>query len=260
MFILVLLPFTFIQFVFVPWMESSQRARAPRRIGKDVRGMMLMTGMGAVQAALVVRLRRAGIPYAVMVSEVDEALQLHDDGYDVLVGDLDDPEALAGAGVDRARLVVALAADIANTNVAFTVREISHEVSVVATSGAPDAVDILQLAGCDEVLELGELLGTALARRVLFPDGRAHVIGELGDLLVAEAEPPEASVGVRLTEWPIRRRTGLTVAGVWQRGTLRVARPTTVLSASDTLVLAGSGDQLPATTRCTAPSGACRGP
>ena len=34
-FILVLLPFTFIQFVFLPWMESTQRARAPRRVEDD---------------------------------------------------------------------------------------------------------------------------------------------------------------------------------------------------------------------------------
>ncbi|HUG85732.1 MAG TPA: NAD-binding protein [Euzebya sp.] len=48
-------------------------------------------------------------------------------------------------------------------------------------------MDVLQLAGCDEVLQQGRLLGRAMARRVLAGDRCAHVIGEFGDLRIAEA-------------------------------------------------------------------------
>jgi Trk K+ transport system NAD-binding subunit len=243
-FILVLLPFTFVQFVLVPWMESSQRARAPRQVPPEVRGHVILTSLGAIESALVTRLERAGIPYVTVVADLDEALKLHDEGYQVMVGALDDPQAFRHAGADRAALVFTTRDDATNTNVAFTVREISESTAIVATANRHASVDILELAGCDRVLELGELLGSALARRVLAPDGRSHVIGELDGLLIAEAIAPRSLVGTPLRDSGLRQRTGLTVAGVWDRGRLEVTRPSTVLAPSSILVLAGSRPQL----------------
>jgi Trk K+ transport system NAD-binding subunit len=243
-FILVLLPFTFIQFVFLPWMESSRRARAPRAIPRDCEGHVLLTAAGAIERSLINRLERAGIRYAVIVGDIDEALRLHDEGLHVLVGELDDPETFRAAGVERAALVATTQPDTTNTNIAFTVQETSASVIVVATAKADASEDILRLAGCDQVLRLGEMLGAALARRVLAPDGRSSVIGQLDDLLVAEAIAPEKLVGLPLRQSDIRRRTGLTVAGMWERGELDVARPETVILPTSTLVLAGSREQL----------------
>ena len=239
-FILVLLPFTFVQFVLAPWMESTQRARAPRRIPPEMRDHVILTGVGAIESALIRRLDRAGIPYVTLVADLDEALSLHDEGYRVMLGALDDPEAFVAAGAERAALVVATADDTTNTNVAFTVREISESVSIVATANHEASVDILELAGCDRVLELGEMLGSVLARRVLVPDGRSHVIGDVDGLLIAEATPPRTLIGKPLRDSGLRQRTGLAVAGVWERGQLQVARPTTELGPSSILVLAGS--------------------
>lgn len=245
-FILVLLPFTFIQFVFLPWMESSQRARAPRRVDDDVSGHVILTGIDAIESALIPRLERAGIPYVTLVDDVDEALRLHDAGYRVMVGALDDPDAYRAAGVERAVVVAATRQDTTNTNIAYTVQEISEKVTIVATATSAAAADVLELAGCDKVLQLGEMLGAALARRVLAPSGRSQVIGEFGDLLVAEAMAPDPIVGKPLSESKVRQRTGLTVAGVWERGVLHVARPSTVLKEASILVLAGSREQLDA--------------
>ena len=211
----------------------------PAKIAPEIHGHVLLTGIGPIESALVRRLDRAGIPYFALVSDIDDALKLHDDGFAVVVGELDDPDTFRAAGVDRASLVAATQADTTNTNIAFTVREISESVAIVATANSDASVDILQLAGCGAVLQLGEMLGTALARRVLMPDGRSHIIGDFGDLLIAEATAPEAFVGKPLLDSGLRQRTGLTVAGVWQRGELVVARPTTVLDRSSTLVLAG---------------------
>jgi voltage-gated potassium channel len=244
LFILVLLPFTFIQFVFLPWVESSRRARAPRQVDRDLRGHVVLSAVGPIESALIERLSRAGIGHVTIVADVEEALRLHDDGLAVLVGPVDDPDTFRAAGLERAALVVATAADTTNTNIAFTVREISESVTVVATANAAASVDILELAGCDHVLQLGEILGRALARRVLLPDGRSQVVGEFGTLLVAEAASPPSLVGHTLAEAALRRRTGLSVGGVWRRGRLEVARPETVLARDTTLVLAGSAEQL----------------
>ncbi len=245
-FILVLLPFTFIQFVFLPWVEARQRARAPRHLDEATRGHVVLTGLGPIEQALIRRLDRAGIGYVAVVEDVDEALRLHDDGFRVMVGELDDPETYRAARAEQAALVAATQSDTTNTNTIFTVREISESVTLVATANSAASVDILELAGADEVLEVGELLGAALARRVVGPSGRCQVIGRFGDLLVAEAAVPPDLAGHTLAESGLRDRTGLTVGGVWERGVLSVARPDTVLSPSGMLVLAGSADQLAA--------------
>ncbi|MGK2929323.1 MAG: potassium channel family protein, partial [Acidimicrobiales bacterium] len=148
-FILVLLPFTFIQFVFLPWMESTQRARAPREVDERIRDHVILTSTGPIESALITRLTRAGIDYVTLVSDLDEALKLHDQGLQVMVGDLDDPEAYRAAGVERAAMVATTRTDTTNANVAFTVREISESIDIVATANAEASVDILQLAGCD---------------------------------------------------------------------------------------------------------------
>lgn len=245
-FILVLLPFTFIQFVFLPWMESTQRARAPRQVDDDLAGHVVFTGTGPIESALIERLGQLDIGHVTLVADVDDALRLHDDGLSVMVGELDDPETYRAAGVERAALVVTTQADTTNTNVAFTVREISSAVTIVSTANSEASVDVLELAGCDEVLRLGDLLGEALARRILTPDGRSRVIGRFEDLFVAEAATPVSLEDRPLVETRVRQRTGLTVAGVWHRGELQVARPSTVPAEGSTLVLAGSRQQLDA--------------
>jgi voltage-gated potassium channel len=83
-----------------------------------------------------------------------------------------------------------------------------------------------------------------MARRVLTPGGRSLVIGRFGGLLIAEAKVPETLVGRPLVETGLRSLTGITVAGVWSRGVLEVARPSSVLAAADTLVLAGTRREL----------------
>ena len=239
-FILVLLPFTFIQFMFVPWMEARAQSRAPRALPKDLGGHVLLTGISEIEESLIERLNRASIPYYAIIPDLGEALKLHDLGFRVMVGALDDPATFCAAGADRAALVATTLADTTNTNIAFTVQEIAEDVPLVATANSAAAVDILQLAGCNEVLQLGEMLGEALARRVLAPDGRSQVIGEFGDLLIAEAQAPPSMVGKPLVDSGLRARTGLVVGGVWDKGRLEVARPTTVPTVTSTFVLAGT--------------------
>ena len=245
-FILVLLPFTFIQFMFVPWMEAREQARAPRVLPRDLTGHVLLTGISEIEESLIERLDRASIPYHAIVPDLTEALKLHDLGFKVMVGALDDPQTFRNAGAERAALVAATLADTTNTNIAFTVQEIADEVPLVATANSAASVDILRLAGCNEVLQLGEMLGEALARRVLAPDGRSRVIGEFGDLLIAEAQAPPDLIGRPLAETGLRARTGLVVGGVWDKGRLEVARPTTVPTVTSTFILAGRRSELDA--------------
>jgi voltage-gated potassium channel len=244
-FLLVLLPFSFIQFFFTPWMEAQEAALMPRRLPARTSGHVLLTRVGPVEEALVKLLDAAGTEAYVVVGDAAEATPLLDAGFRVMLGALDDPATYEAAGIARAALVATTRGDEANTNVAFTVRETGATLPIVATASSTAAVDILELAGCTRVLELGKMLGEAFARRVLGRDGRARVVGEFDDLLVAEAGVAGTDlVGRTLAAARLREDAGVNAIGVWQRGRFRSAGPHTVLDEASVLVLAGSRSQL----------------
>lgn len=245
LFILVLLPFTFIQFVFLPWVAHLDASRAPRRLPDTVSGHILLTDQGAIEDALIRRADAAKVPYVMLVPDLDQALSMHDQGYKVMVGPIDDPDTYRAARVEHASLVAATNSDTTNANVAFTVREIDPLVPVVATATAPASVDLLQLAGCNEVLRLGDMLGRAIARQVLSRDGRTHVVGEFEGLLIAEASMSASPlVGETIRDADLRRRFNLTAVGAWDRGRFTLAGPDTVITPTMVLILAGSREEL----------------
>ncbi|MGV3759464.1 MAG: potassium channel family protein [Actinomycetota bacterium] len=247
LFILVLLPFAFIQFVFLPWMSWRDENRAPRELPPETNGHIVLTGPGAVTDAVVRRARRSGVPYVLIEPDRPTALSLHDAGYRVMVGDPDSPDAYRRARVEQAALVAATRSDTANTNIAFTVREIDETVPVVATASAAASVDILELAGADHVIQLGEVLGQAVARRVLGRSGVSQVVGRFHDLLVAEASAVHDDLlGRTLAESQVRQRVNVNVVGIWERGTYKAAGPETLVTPGAVLILAGSAQQLAA--------------
>ncbi|MFQ3594147.1 MAG: NAD-binding protein, partial [Gemmataceae bacterium] len=244
-FMLVLLPFMFIQFFYVPWMEAREAARAPRELPASLRGHVILTGLSAVERSLIRMLQQADIPYVIVVSDLPEALRLHDEGFSVMLGDVDDPATYRNARLEQAALVVATQRDTTNTNIAFTVREISGQVAIVAIASASASVDILQLAGCTQVLQLGRMLGQALARRVLGRDAQCHVVGEFGDLLIAEAAVAGTPlVGRTLREIRLSDHARVTVIGVWDRGKFSLAGPETRIEPTSVFLLAGTRDDL----------------
>lgn len=244
-FLLVLLPFTFIQFFFLPWMDARESARAPRSLPNSVRDHVILTRLDSLERSLIRMLDQSHVRYVVLVDELSEALTLHDLGFHVMVGPFDDPETYRLARIEQAALVFAHRSDTANTNIAFTAREISPSVPLVATASFPASVDILELAGCSRVLQLGNILGQALARRVLGRDSKCHVIGEFGELLIADAAAAGTPlIGRSLREIGLRAHVNVNVVGVWDRGKFEIATPDTVIKPTSVLVFAGSREQL----------------
>jgi Trk K+ transport system NAD-binding subunit len=253
MFLLVVLPFAFIQLFYAPWLEAQSRLRAPRSVPTDVRDHVILTHYDPVTISLIARLKSHGKPYYVLEPDVTRALDLYDQGVHVVVGERDSVETYRRLRVADGAMVAATGDDYTNTNTAFTVREISATVPIVSISRAPDSVDILELAGSSHVINLPEMLGRALARRTLGGDVRANVIGRFGKLHIAEAPVTDTPwVGKRLAESHLREGTGLTVVGLWERGNFRVPLPDTRLDETTVLVLAGTEEQLEKFSELTA--------
>src|SRR5690606_24509657 len=136
-----------------------------------------------------------------------------------VVGDLDDPVTYLKLRTTNAALLAATHSDIVNTNIAFTVREVSPRTPIVATRTDDGSADNLHMAGCSVVLQLAKTLGKAMARRAVGRDAKAHVIGRFGELLIAEASTAGTPlVGRTLREIRLPDHVNLNVVGVWERG------------------------------------------
>lgn len=244
-YLLVMLPFTFIQFFYAPWLEAQSKARAPRELPPGTSGHVILTNYDFVGASLVARLKQYGQDYAILQPDLAKALELHDQGLRVVVGDLDDPETYRRLRVGKAAMVFVSNNDMLNSNIAFTVRELSSMVPVIATADADESLDILQLAGSTHVFQFPKLLGQALARRLVGTSTRSNIIGGMDNLLIAEALVMRTPLeGKRLKDSRLRETTGASVVGIWERGKFQTPSPDALLGTGTVLVLAGTDEQL----------------
>jgi voltage-gated potassium channel len=244
-YMLVLLPFFVIQYVVTPWLDSRRAARTPRRVPPGLRDHVLLVGSDAVTQAFMARAERSRVPAVMVLEDAAQAVELHDQGRKVVVGPLDSAATYRSAGAARARMVVSTLSDTANTNVAFTVRQAAAQVPVAVTAAKPVSVDVLKLAGADHVLELGQVLGREMASRVLGSTGRHHVIGTIGETVIAEAAARGTClVGMTLGEAIAQQRSGVRVLAILRKGRLRAMTPELRITDGTVLVLAGRAEDL----------------
>jgi voltage-gated potassium channel len=242
-FMLVLLPFTFIQFFYEPWIEARTESQAPRSVPDTMQGHVILTFYGPVANALISKLKQFNYPYVVVSPDLDDALRLSDDGIKVVFGALDDPETYRRVRVEHAALVATTQSDVVNTSVAVTVRGITETTPIVATAREEASEEVLKLAGCTRVLSLTALMAVALARLVIGGRTLTHVIAQIDDLLVAEIHARQTSL-VGMTLQQAREATPISIVGLWTRGAFEVGEADTVIESSTVLVMAGSLVQL----------------
>jgi Trk K+ transport system NAD-binding subunit len=244
-FLLVMLPFTFIQFFYAPWLDEQNKSRAPKSVPETMSGHVILTYFDPVAVMLIEKLQQYGFSYVIVTSELQSALDLHDRGYHVVLGELDDPETYRRLRIDQAALVAVLNDDIASTNIIYTIRETSSLVTTVTNADLDDSVDILKLAGSTHVFQFTRMLGLALSRRVLGVDLHANVIGRFDDLLIAEAPAMRTWLqGKTMAESRLREKCGVTAVGIWEQGQFKIPGPGTRIRESTVLVLAGTKAQL----------------
>jgi Trk K+ transport system NAD-binding subunit len=243
--LLIMLPFTFIEFFYSPWMEAQSKARAPKELPATTKNHVIITSFDPITKSLIEKLAQYQKEYVLLVPDLIRALELYDEGYRVMVGEPDDPETYEKLRINQAALVVTNGTDMFNTNVANTVRQINEDIKIVSTANFHDSVDILKLAGCDHVLHMGNMLGRSLSRRILGQDARVHTIGRLGNIVIGEATAFDTPlVGKTLRDTQLREKTGINIVGIWERGQFLGSHPETVIHEHSVIMMAGSVDQL----------------
>ena len=245
LFLLVMLPFTFIQFFYGPWLEAQSRAKTPRELPKSTTGHVILTSFDPIIISLIEQLKKYEYEYAILAPDLKTALELYDLNFKVVRGDLGDPETYKRLRIQNAAMLIANNDDMTNTNISFTVRGISKTIPIVTNANADDSIDILELAGSTYIFQFMKILGESLARRTLGMSMGANVIGEFDELLIAEAPAMRTPLeGKTLIQSNLREKTGVTVVGLWERGQFKIPQPQTRIDSTTVLLLAGSAEQL----------------
>jgi voltage-gated potassium channel len=247
LFLLIILPFTFIQFFYAPWLDAQEKARTPRKLPPETNGHVIITKADAITIRLIENLRRYDIPYVVVSGDLQEANTLLNAGYRVVLGELDLPATYQKLQVDKAALVVVSNDDLISTNICFTIREIDEEVPIVTNAENENSIDILEFSGNTSVFEFMKMLGESLSMRTYGVGRSTNIIGRFDDLMISEMPVMHTILeNHSLAESGIRKATGVNVIGLSERGRFSAATPQSVLSHKTILILAGSSRQFKA--------------
>lgn len=243
--LLIMLPFTFIQFFYAPWLEAQEKARVPRTVDPSLNNHIILTNYGPITQSLIKKLEKYEYQYVLVVEDMQQALELADGGIKVILGELDHLETYERLQIHNAAIVVVTNDDLTNTSIAFTIRELTDKVPIVTNADKEHSRDILEFPGNIRVFEFMKALGQSLARRTLGLSRGANIIGNFGDLLIAEAPAMRTHLeGKRLADTDLSRKTGATVVGIWNHGVFEIPHPETIITSTTVLVLTGTAEQL----------------
>lgn len=248
--LLIMLPFTFIQFFYAPWLEAQKKGHTPRSLPAEVRGHIIIVSQDPLALNLADDLKNYGARCVMLSHDSQTTLDLLDQGYEAVVGEHDSGAVYRNLRLSAAAMLVVLDNDVRTTNIVFTARDVDAHVPVVAGVQSDDAIDIVQLAGCSHVFQFHRLLGEALARRVLNRHARSSIISRFTQLAVAEAPVMRTQlVGKTLSESGLRQLTGANIVGLQERGRFVLPTASTRFTDSMVMVIAGTEQQIEAVNR-----------
>ncbi len=243
--LLIMLPFTFIQFFYSPWLEAQAKSRTPRELPEGTTGHVIIINLDPITEKLVTKLRKRNVSYVLVVGELQRASELYDAGYKVVVGEPDDAATYHRLRIKDAALVVATSDDLKNTSVTFTIREITRTVPIVASADNENSLDILQFSGNVHVFQFAQMLGFSLGNRTLGLGRPVNIVSSFDKLHIAEISAKQTTLGKKtLADIGMRAKTGVTVVGLWEKGRFEVPQPHTVINQTTLLLLAGTMRQL----------------
>jgi Trk K+ transport system NAD-binding subunit len=218
-----LLIFAAFPIVIVPLVEDALSTSPPT--GIDRADHVLICGSSSRTRTLLSDLDAQGVDGVVVEPDRERAMDLHEQGHDVVHADPESVDALRDASVEHATAVVADSDDEVDLSVIMAVAEVTADVPVYSVVEKPTLAPYHERAGATEAFSPRVLLGRGLANKV-----RNAVTTATGDnvdlgggLEVAEfpIQPGSRLQGERISEVDIERQTGATLIGTWSNGEFR---------------------------------------
>ncbi|MCP4547977.1 MAG: hypothetical protein GY835_16050 [bacterium] len=227
----------------VPFLETHFEQRLPTSAA-DIEDHVLIYKSSTAIVALLPQLEQAEHPFLVMEDDETEGRKIVDRKYRVVQCEPNE-DGLRGAGLMRARAVIANGSDVENVSLALTARQLGYQGDLIAIVTDPTYLEHMKLVGCTDVLTPRYLLAGALAARAsdrVSPTvAGAHQLGAQLQVRQIRIQPESDLAGQDLNTAAIGSRTGAIVLGQWVGGKLRMAAGADmVIQPRGILVVAGS--------------------
>lgn len=145
-------------------------ARQRQRMIDNLDDHYLICGFGRVGRQVARDLRAAGVTCAVIDPNPDSLRPAEEAGIPCVEAEASDEAALRGAGIERARALIACAdSDSENVFITLTARELRPDLTIVARAGREESERKLRRAGADRVVSPYKSSGSDMARLALHP-------------------------------------------------------------------------------------------
>ena len=240
----------------LPFFEERFEARLARTL-PPMEGRVLFHRYGPGVDSLIEELERVHAPFVILESDPTLARSLHERGYAVVLGRLDEDLALL-AGVEQARALVTNADDHDDATFIMMARERGFAGPAYALAENPLHRAPMVKVGATAVYTPSHVLAAALAARAsarISPpaEGLSLIGGQVG-LAEYRAHPDSPLAGQRLGDIQMRRRLGVTLVGQWRGGVFEPARgPETRIIPGAILVVIGEDNNLAKVEALAAP-------
>ena len=241
---LIMLPFTFIQFFYAPWLDAQNQARTPHSLPEKTKNHVILTNYDPLSKNLVIKLKKHGYQYTFVTSDHQQAMEIYDAGYHVVLSEVDAPVTYTNLRAEQAALIVATGDDLTNTNISFTVREVCENTAIASSADKEHSLDILNFPVNTHVFPFMKMLGIDMAKKTL-AFTQPHVIGRFEQLCVAEFPIRDTSlVGQTLIQADLRKNQDITIIGIWEKGKVLQPSADHLLEKTNILIVAGAEEAI----------------
>jgi voltage-gated potassium channel len=227
--------------------------RRRRRAIEALRDHYIICGFGRVGRSVADELRHGGAEFVVLDFSPEAKGAAEEEDVLFIEGNGTDDEDLRGAGLERARgLVAASDDDSDNLYITLSARTANPDLLIIARASNEDASKKLRLAGADRIVQPYQAAGRMMASLMLRPQVTAFVdvvTSAAGtDLRFEEIEVTEAcgQGGKSIRELDVRKQTGALIVALRKRdGTFDTTpTPEATLEVGDVLIAAGTEEEL----------------
>lgn len=201
----------------------------------------IICGYGRVGRQVARDLRAAGARYVVIDPDpANVEAASNQVGVRAILGQPSDDEVLRGAGLERARAIVACVdSDAENIFITLSARELRADIVIVARAAVEDSEAKLKRAGADRVISPYKSSGAEMARLALHPQVSGSVDLMTDDYRVEEIEVADGADGAGKALADVRG--GAIVAALRRDGQFTPQPPgDLVLRAGDVIVAMGT--------------------
>ncbi len=230
-----------------------RRRKRMEKVIANMKNHYIVCGYGRVGHQVVADLDAEKIPYVIIDSKQETALELEPKGIPHFIGSAASDDLLRKAGIDRAKVVMACAdSDAENVFITLSAKSVNPKVFVVARAAYANTEPKLKMAGADRVISPYFIAGRRMAAMALRPiaidylDMVMH--SEHLELSLHEFTLEKGSkvIGKTIAETNLRQQSGATILAIrkFDGGFNIQPMGTTLIEEGDVMITLGTKDQL----------------